>query len=60
MDVKIEPSWSKILNNEFEKPYFVKLTEFVKTEYRTQQIFPPGKRNFQCVRFMSLSTRLKL
>jgi len=46
MDVKIEPSWSKILNNEFEKPYFVKLTEFVKTEYRTQQIFPPGKEIF--------------
>ena len=46
MDVKIEPSWSKILNNEFEKPYFVKLTEFIKTEYRTQQIFPPGKEIF--------------
>ena len=46
MDVKIEPSWSKILNNEFEKPYFATLTEFVKTEYRTQQIFPPGKEIF--------------
>ena len=46
MDVKIEPSWSKILHNEFEKPYFEQLTKFVKNEVQTQQIFPPGKEIF--------------
>jgi uracil-DNA glycosylase len=34
------------LKDEFEKPYFIKLTEFVKSEYKTQQIFPPGKEIF--------------
>jgi uracil-DNA glycosylase len=46
MDVKIEPSWSKILHNEFEKSYFEQLTKFVKKEVQTQQIFPPGKEIF--------------
>jgi uracil-DNA glycosylase len=46
MDVKIEQGWKEILKDEFEKPYFIKLTEFVKSEYKTQQIFPPGKEIF--------------
>jgi len=46
MDVKIEPGWKEQLNDEFEKDYFVKLSEFVRDEYKTQQIFPPGKLIF--------------
>lgn len=46
MDVKIEQGWKEILKDEFEKPYFIKLTEFVKSEYKTQQVFPPGKEIF--------------
>ncbi len=46
MDVKIEPGWKEILKNEFEKPYFIQLTDFVKSEYRTNQIFPQGKDIF--------------
>ncbi|MDU1889778.1 MAG: uracil-DNA glycosylase [Dysgonomonas sp.] len=46
MDVKIEESWKQQLNEEFEKDYFVKLTEFVRDEYRTKQIFPPAKLIF--------------
>jgi uracil-DNA glycosylase len=46
MDVRIEESWKVRLNNEFEKEYFVKLTEFVKEEYRTKTIFPPGSLIF--------------
>jgi uracil-DNA glycosylase len=42
MDVRIEQSWKVRLNNEFEKEYFVKLSEFVKEEYRTKTVFPPG------------------
>jgi uracil-DNA glycosylase len=42
MVVKIEASWKEKLRNEFEKEYFVRLSEFVKEEYRTKTIFPPG------------------
>ncbi|MFV0539079.1 MAG: uracil-DNA glycosylase [Dysgonomonas sp.] len=43
MDVKIEESWKEQLKDEFEKDYFIKLTDFVRNEYRTKQIFPPAK-----------------
>ena len=33
MNVKIEQSWKDVLNNEFEKDYFKKLTDFVRSEY---------------------------
>ncbi|WP_346858572.1 uracil-DNA glycosylase [uncultured Draconibacterium sp.] len=46
MDVKIEPGWKEQLSDEFEKDYFIKLSEFVRKEYQTQQIFPPGKLIF--------------
>jgi uracil-DNA glycosylase len=46
MDVKIESSWKHILQPEFDKPYFTGLTDFVKNEYKTKQIFPPGKLIF--------------
>lgn len=42
MDVKIEASWKQHLTNEFEKDYFVQLTNFVRTEYRSTTIYPPG------------------
>ena len=46
MTVKIEKSWSDVLADEFAKPYFEQLTQFVRNEYRTSQIFPPGKQIF--------------
>ena len=46
MDVKIEESWKNQLQDEFEKPYFKQLTEFVRSEYASQQIFPPAKLIF--------------
>ena len=46
MDVKIEESWKKRLQPEFEKPYFKTLTEFVRNEYRTKTIYPPGRLIF--------------
>ena len=47
MDVKIEPSWKTRLSGEFEKDYFLRLTEFVKTEYRSGPVYPPGKFIFR-------------
>jgi uracil-DNA glycosylase len=46
MDVKIEESWKKVLSDEFEKPYFKTLTDFVKEEYKTHTIYPEGKNIF--------------
>ncbi len=46
MDVKIEASWKEKLQGEFEKEYFVALTDFVRHEYRTARVFPPGSRIF--------------
>jgi uracil-DNA glycosylase len=43
MDVKIEQSWKEHLAQEFEKPYFGTLIEFVKTEYSSTKVYPPGK-----------------
>lgn len=46
MDVKIEQSWKDLLRDEFDKPYFANLLEFVKSEYKTHQCFPSGKNIF--------------
>ncbi|MCR9011459.1 uracil-DNA glycosylase [Gabonibacter chumensis] len=45
-DVKIEESWKDLLKEEFEKPYFSALIQFVKEEYKHNRIFPPGKLIF--------------
>jgi uracil-DNA glycosylase len=42
MDVKIDPSWKTKLKDEFDKDYFIRLSEFVRTEYKTNTIYPPG------------------
>lgn len=46
MNVKIEESWKQILANEWNKDYFVKLTDFIRNEYATTSVFPPGKDIF--------------
>jgi len=46
MSVKMEESWHKVLQNEFEKQYFKNLIAFVKEEYATHQVFPPGNLIF--------------
>ncbi|HET6557267.1 MAG TPA: uracil-DNA glycosylase [Prolixibacteraceae bacterium] len=46
MDVKIEESWKKQLAEEFEKPYFQQLTDFVKQEYASQTVYPPARLIF--------------
>jgi len=46
MHVNIEESWGKILQSEFDKDYFVKLTQFVKAEYSSAVCYPPAKEIF--------------
>ncbi len=47
MTVKIDPSWHRVLHEEFEKPYWSELTAFVKNEYSTKTCFPLGKNIFR-------------
>ncbi|HOG36164.1 MAG TPA: uracil-DNA glycosylase [Paludibacteraceae bacterium] len=46
MKVTIEQSWEEVLCEEFNSPYFYQLVKFVKQEYATKTIFPPGKLIF--------------
>ncbi|MBQ0013681.1 MAG: uracil-DNA glycosylase [Proteobacteria bacterium] len=47
MNVKIEESWNRALNDEFNKDYFVKLTDFVRGEYLSgKKIYPAPKNIF--------------
>jgi uracil-DNA glycosylase len=46
MDVKIESTWKSKLKEEFEKEYFLKLSEFIKSEYMLHSIYPPGSLIF--------------
>lgn len=54
MDVRIENSWKERLKGEFDQEYFRKLTDFVRNEYKTTAVYPPGKdifRAFDCCPF---------
>ena len=46
MNVRIEESWKKVLQPEFDKPYFEQLTNFVRSEYQMKKIFPPASLIF--------------
>lgn len=49
MTVKIEDSWKRELGEEFEKPYFQSLAQFVRNEYadKTRRIYPPAGKIFE-------------
>lgn len=46
MDVRIEDSWKHELAEEFGKPYFKALTDFVREEYSHHRCFPPARLIF--------------
>ena len=46
VDVKIEESWKRVLGPEFEKKYFVDLTDFVRRAYAETRCYPPAKLIF--------------
>ena len=47
MQVRIEESWRQRLQKEFDEPYFARLAEFVREEYRTQRICPVNRDLFR-------------
>ncbi|MCA1741792.1 MAG: uracil-DNA glycosylase [Bacteroidales bacterium] len=53
MDVKIESSWKEKLRDEFNKEYFITLTDFVRKEYTSTHVFPPGNLIFNAFNLCS-------
>ena len=52
-EVKIQQDWKVLLEEEFGKEYFIKLTDFVRDEYKNQTIYPPAKEIFAAFNFVS-------
>ena len=47
MNVNIEPSWNKVLKEEFSKPYFPKIKEgILKSKSEGKIVYPPGNEIF--------------
>jgi uracil-DNA glycosylase len=47
MNVQIEAGWKKVLEPEFNKPYFLQIVHFLKTEKNIGKIiYPPGSQIF--------------
>ncbi|MBR6756913.1 MAG: uracil-DNA glycosylase [Bacteroidaceae bacterium] len=46
MNVRIEDSWKQQLQEEFDKPYFEELTRYVRSEYASGTVYPPGQQIF--------------
>ncbi|MBQ2023477.1 MAG: uracil-DNA glycosylase [Alistipes sp.] len=47
MDVRIADDWKALLADEFDKPYFRSLVEFVRSEYTSTTIYPKGGNIFR-------------
>ncbi len=45
-DVRIHPTWKKVLEREFHKPYWDSLTTFVRSQYNTGVVYPPARNIF--------------
>jgi uracil-DNA glycosylase len=42
MEVTIEAGWKSVLREEFNKDYFIKLTEYIREEYKKNTVYPPA------------------
>ncbi len=51
--VNIGNDWDKILADEWSKPYYVALRQFLKAEYQSQRIYPHMNDIFNALRYTS-------
>ena len=51
--VHIGNDWDNLLKEEFEKDYYLKLREFLKTEYFSKKIYPPMNDIFNALKYTS-------
>ena len=49
--VNIGNSWDEILKEEFEKEYYLKLREFLKSEYKTHTVYPDMNDIFNSLKY---------
>ncbi|MDO8967053.1 uracil-DNA glycosylase [Algoriphagus sp.] len=55
MQVKIEDSWKNALSEVFHQDFFSCLVSFVRDEYQSHQVFPPGKEIFKAFELCPIS-----
>lgn len=48
-DVNIHPSWKRALAEEFSKPYFKALADFLQIEYGCETVYPPAADIFRAL-----------
>lgn len=51
--VSLGNDWDEILKDEWQKPYYLALREFLKDEYRTRRIYPPMNDIYNALRYTS-------
>ena len=51
--IKITEEWDKILEDEFSSPEYLKLREFLKTEYSTRTVYPSMYDIFNSMKYTS-------
>lgn len=56
MEVKIEPSWKRELEDEFSQSYFSDLTTFVRKEYQESAVYPAPKNIFRAFELCPFDT----
>ncbi len=49
--VHLGNDWDKLLKDEFEKDYYLKIREYLKSEYFTKSIFPPMHDIFNALKY---------
>lgn len=56
MDIYLENEWQDFLHEEFDKPYFRRLMDFVMQEYENAEVFPPAHLVYHAFNLCSLSS----
>lgn len=51
--IKLNNDWDKLLSEEFQKKYYIKLSEFLENEYNTKTIYPDKNRIFEALKLTS-------
>ena len=49
----MDESWKVQLEDEFKKPYFLKLKKFIRQEYQQRTCYPKGREIFSCFNYCS-------
>ena len=51
--VNLGNDWDEILADEFQKDYYIKLREFLKSQYSTHEVYPPMGDIFNALKYSS-------